>query len=136
MPPMRGNPGAIECGAPEFLDFLIGASPADRQRLYRNGLDMLNAHARKQFNKSFAELGRRRPMPSFAHFSRPCRGSTMRRTIPTSTSSQRRIATSAPPPRTHASGPRPAPAPVAAGRLRWRRLLPEPDRSDLQGLNR
>src|SRR5712692_10555326 len=43
MPPMRGNPGAIECDAPEFLDFLIGASPADRQRLYRTGLDMLNA---------------------------------------------------------------------------------------------
>ena len=31
MPPMRGMPGALECGAPEFLDFLIGASPADRQ---------------------------------------------------------------------------------------------------------
>jgi hypothetical protein len=56
MPAMRGNPGAIECGAPEFLDFLIGASPADRQHLYRNGLDMLNARAKKQFNKSFSEL--------------------------------------------------------------------------------
>lgn len=56
MPPMRGNPGALECGAPEFLDFLIGASPADRQRLYRNGLDMLNARARKQFNRAFSEL--------------------------------------------------------------------------------
>src|SRR4051812_12550264 len=56
MPPMRGNPGAIECGAPEFLDFLIGASPADRQHLYRNGLDMLNARAKKQFNKAFSEL--------------------------------------------------------------------------------
>jgi hypothetical protein len=56
MPAMRGNPGAIECGAPEFLDFLIGASPADRQHLYRNGLDMLNARAKKQFNKAFSEL--------------------------------------------------------------------------------
>ena len=56
MPPMRGNPGALECGAPEFLDFLIGASPADRQRLYRTGLDMLHARAKKQFNKPFAEL--------------------------------------------------------------------------------
>jgi hypothetical protein len=53
---MRGLPGALECGAPEFLDFLIGASPADRQTRYRNGLDTLNAHARKQFGKSFAEL--------------------------------------------------------------------------------
>src|SRR4051794_33041166 len=56
MPPLRGNPGAIECGAPEFLDFLIGASPDDRQHLYRSGLDMLNARAKKQFNKSFSEL--------------------------------------------------------------------------------
>ena len=26
MPPMSGNPGAIECGAHDFLDFLIGVS--------------------------------------------------------------------------------------------------------------
>jgi hypothetical protein len=56
MPPMRGLPGALDCGAPEFLDFLIGSSPADRQALYRNGLDTLNARAKRQFNKSFAEL--------------------------------------------------------------------------------
>jgi Gluconate 2-dehydrogenase subunit 3 len=56
MPPMRGFPGALDCGAPEFLDFLIGDSPADRKALYRNGLDALNAHAKKQFNKEFAEL--------------------------------------------------------------------------------
>jgi hypothetical protein len=56
MPPMRGFPGALECGAPEFLDFLIGVSPADRQALYRTGLDSLNARAKKQFNKSFADV--------------------------------------------------------------------------------
>ena len=56
MPPMRGNPGALTAGAPEFLDFLLGVSPVDRQRLYRNGLDTLNARAKKQFDKSFAEL--------------------------------------------------------------------------------
>jgi hypothetical protein len=56
MPPMRGLPGALECGAPEFLDFLIGSSPADRKALYRNGLDTLNARAKSQFHKSFAEL--------------------------------------------------------------------------------
>src|SRR5688572_11143683 len=55
MPPMRGNPGAIECGVPELLDFLLGVSPADRQKLYRSGLDTLNARAKKQFNKSFSE---------------------------------------------------------------------------------
>ena len=56
MPPMHGLPGALECGAPEFLDFLIGSSPADRKTLYRNGLDTLNARAKSQFHKPFAEL--------------------------------------------------------------------------------
>ncbi len=56
MPPLKGNPGALDCGTPEFLDFLTGASPADRQQLYKNGLDALNASARKQFGKPFAEL--------------------------------------------------------------------------------
>jgi hypothetical protein len=55
-PAMNGSPGALECGAPEFLDFLIGVSPADRQQLYRNGLDALNTHAKKQFGKSFADV--------------------------------------------------------------------------------
>ena len=55
-PPLKGAPGALDCHAPEFLDFLIGVSPADRQQLYRNGLDALNAQARKQFNKTFAEI--------------------------------------------------------------------------------
>jgi hypothetical protein len=31
-------------------------SPADRQALYRNGLDALNARAKKQYNKGFADL--------------------------------------------------------------------------------
>jgi len=56
MPPLSGNPGALDCGAPEFLDFLIGASLPDRQKLYRGGLDALNAKSKKSFNKSFADL--------------------------------------------------------------------------------
>lgn len=48
--------GALDCGVPEFLDFLISVSPADRKLLYRNGLDGLNASAKKQFNKAFADL--------------------------------------------------------------------------------
>ena len=55
-PPLKANPGALECGVPEFLDFLIGVSPADRQQLYRVGLDALNAQAKKQFSKPFADL--------------------------------------------------------------------------------
>lgn len=56
MPPMGGNPGAVECGAPEFLDFLIGVSPADRKLLYRGGLDALNAKATAKYAKPFADL--------------------------------------------------------------------------------
>ncbi len=56
MPALGGNPGAVEAGAPEFLDFLIGQSPAERQKIYRTGLDLLNAQATKQFKKSFADL--------------------------------------------------------------------------------
>jgi hypothetical protein len=40
-PAVKGTPGAIEAKAPEFLDFLIGESPADRKQLYRDGLDAL-----------------------------------------------------------------------------------------------
>jgi hypothetical protein len=56
MPPLSGSPGAVECQAPEFLDFLIGASLPDRQKLYRGGLDTLNGRAKKSFNKAFADL--------------------------------------------------------------------------------
>jgi hypothetical protein len=56
MPPLNGDPGALQAEAAEFLDFLVGASPADRQFLYRQGLDRLNAEAEKRFGKPFAEL--------------------------------------------------------------------------------
>ncbi len=56
VPPVKGNIGALDCDAAEFLDFLIGVSPADRQQLYRNGLNSLDAQARKQFGKAFAEI--------------------------------------------------------------------------------
>ena len=45
MPPLNGNPGALQTEAAEFLDFLVGSSPADRQILYRQGLDRLNAES-------------------------------------------------------------------------------------------
>ena len=56
MPPRNGRPGALNAGAPEFLDFLIAVSPAARKELYLNGLDALNDRSRLQFGKSFAEL--------------------------------------------------------------------------------
>lgn len=56
VPARNGAPGAVEAGAPEFLDFFIGKSPADRQQLYRKGLDDLNAQARTGHKKPFAAL--------------------------------------------------------------------------------
>ena len=54
--PASGAPGAIDAKAPEFLDFLLSQSSADRQQLYRSGLDGLNAQAKKRFNKLFADV--------------------------------------------------------------------------------
>jgi hypothetical protein len=56
MPPLKGYPGANEAGTPEFIDFLIGVSPADRQQIYRSGLDRLNAEAKQNFGADFAAL--------------------------------------------------------------------------------
>jgi hypothetical protein len=56
VPPVKGNIGALDSDAVEFLDFLISNSPTDQQQLYKNGLDALNTAARKQFSKTFAEL--------------------------------------------------------------------------------
>jgi hypothetical protein len=55
-PPLKGSPGALDCGAPEFLDYLIGVSPADHQQLYKTGLDSLNSQSKKQYGKTFADL--------------------------------------------------------------------------------
>lgn len=55
-PAANGRPGAIEAGAAEFLDFLIGASPKPRQTLYRSGLDHLDTESRRLFKKTFAEV--------------------------------------------------------------------------------
>lgn len=55
MPGGQGYPGAVETGAPEFLDFLIGGSPADRQAMYNNGLDRLHADSMKECKVPFAQ---------------------------------------------------------------------------------
>ena len=56
LPAYRGYPGAKEAGAPEFLDFLIGVSPADRQQMYQSGLDRLESEAKQRFAVSFAAV--------------------------------------------------------------------------------
>src|SRR5437899_4321396 len=56
VPARQNAPGALEAEAAEFLDFLIGQSPADRQNLYRDGVVQLNAQARSRYGKPFAEV--------------------------------------------------------------------------------
>jgi hypothetical protein len=55
MPAWNGAPGALDARVPEFLDFLIGESPIERQQVYKVGLEALNAQAKKRFGRAFAE---------------------------------------------------------------------------------
>ena len=56
VPPYNGMPGAIEAGAPAFLDFLVGESPEADQKIYVDGLDDLNFQAAMRFDNPFAEV--------------------------------------------------------------------------------
>lgn len=56
LPPLKGFPGAVDAGTPEFLDFLISVSPEDRQHMYKSGLDRLDRDAKKKFGISFAAV--------------------------------------------------------------------------------
>ena len=56
LPAMRDKPGAVEAETPSFLDFLIGSSAERRQKVYKDGLDWLEAESRKQYSKPFAAL--------------------------------------------------------------------------------
>ena len=56
LPSISGNPGALEAGAPEVLDFLVGQSPLPVKSLYRSGLLAMNTRAGSRFGKLFADL--------------------------------------------------------------------------------
>ena len=56
VPTPESGVGAKEAKAAEFLDFLIGQSPADRQQVYLKGLDALIAQAKQKHQKSFEAL--------------------------------------------------------------------------------
>lgn len=58
-PSLNGVPGAVQAGAPEFLDFLLFESPTARQTLYRNGVDELEHRSKREFNGSFASVDQR-----------------------------------------------------------------------------
>jgi Gluconate 2-dehydrogenase subunit 3 len=55
-PAINGVPGAMEARAPEFIDFYLSESPAERQELYRSGLDELNSRAQSGFHVPFAQV--------------------------------------------------------------------------------
>lgn len=55
-PAYNSKPSAKEAETPQFLDFLLAASPAERQILYAQGLDQLDIEARLRNGKAFAEL--------------------------------------------------------------------------------
>jgi hypothetical protein len=56
LPPIGNRPGALQAQTPLFLDFLIGASPSPRQKMYTGGLEWLNEQALVKFKVSFASL--------------------------------------------------------------------------------
>lgn len=55
-PAGKTTPSAIDAGVPEFLDFLIGESPADRQQMYKSGLDLLKGLDAANAGKMLAPL--------------------------------------------------------------------------------
>ena len=56
LPTVGETPGALAAGVPEFLDFLIAESPAQRKAFYRSGLDALNSRSIGKFGKAFSAI--------------------------------------------------------------------------------
>ena len=56
LPRTSSHPGALDAKTPQFLDFLIGHSPAVRGSLYTGGLNWLDMEARLQYKRPFARL--------------------------------------------------------------------------------
>jgi len=47
---------ALNAKVPEFMDFMIGRAPTDRQQIWLSGLDALNYQSETRFQKSFADI--------------------------------------------------------------------------------
>jgi hypothetical protein len=82
MPAVDDRPGAKQAHVAEFLDFLISDSPAERQQLYRTGLDRLNkegfdAAALKPLTSAWTYDG---PSDPFAKFLLAAKEDVMRAT--------------------------------------------------------
>jgi hypothetical protein len=65
-PAYNGKPSARQAEVPQFLDFLLSQSPADRQVLYSQGLDQLDIDARQRSGKAFADLSDSEAAPLLA----------------------------------------------------------------------
>ena len=97
VPATETRPGASQAAVAEFLDFLLSQSPADRQKLYRDGLDRLQSEAQERHRKAFehlsveqagailAPLGEpwtyRGPSDPFAHFLRAAKEDLLEATV-------------------------------------------------------
>lgn len=55
-PPIGEKPGALQAQTPIFLDFLVGSSPDIQKHMYVEGLDWLDAEAKRKFNAEFSKL--------------------------------------------------------------------------------
>ncbi len=71
VPRSGDRPGAVEAGAVEFLDFLVGASGERRRNLYRTGLDRLHDEARLRYGKPFTQLSAEQARPLLEPLMRP-----------------------------------------------------------------
>lgn len=56
VPPIGHRPGAVAAETPAFMDFLIGASPEARKKLYTGGLTWLETQSMAKYKMSFAKL--------------------------------------------------------------------------------
>ena len=71
LPPNGPMPGAVTAEAPEFLDFFLSQSTAERQTRFRAGLDRLNAEARKRSLSGFAAIDETAAKPLLAPLLEP-----------------------------------------------------------------
>ena len=66
-----GSPGALEARVPEFMDFLIGDAPVQRQQLWLSGLDALEYQSQTRFRKAFADTDAAQADALFAPLRQP-----------------------------------------------------------------
>lgn len=71
MPAAPGSPGALEARVPEFMDFLIGDAPVQRQQLWLSGLDALEYQSQTRFRKAFADTDTAQADTLFAPLRQP-----------------------------------------------------------------